>query len=58
MRPEERIVQSLRDAAARAYGQGRADELQPKLDEVGRWIARIEQQPLDLLNEEPDTNGD
>ncbi|HLG72763.1 MAG TPA: hypothetical protein VK009_20275 [Chloroflexota bacterium] len=50
--------ESLRQAAIAAYGEARAAELKGKLAEVGRWLELVDGEPLDLLDEEPDTNGD
>ena len=50
--------ETLRSAAALKYGQQRADELAGKLAEVAGWLDIVAQQPLDLLDEEPDSNGD
>jgi hypothetical protein len=55
--PEEDIRAALQEAAQRTYGQQRAIELDRRLGEVARWLALIEQQPLDLLDEEPDDDG-
>ncbi len=55
--PEEHIRAALQEAAQRTYGQQRASELDKRLGEIARWLALIEQQPLDLLDEEPEDNG-
>jgi hypothetical protein len=49
--------ESLGQAAAAAYGESRAAELQAKIAEVAGWMKLVDEQPLDLLDEEPDPSG-
>jgi hypothetical protein len=44
----------LRRMAEAAYGAQRAAELETRLGEIARWLRLIDEQPLDLLDEEPD----
>jgi len=44
----------LGQLAVARYGQQRAQELEKRLQKIARWIALIQQQPLDLLDEVPD----
>ncbi|MFI5265960.1 MAG: hypothetical protein ACHQ7M_01145 [Chloroflexota bacterium] len=57
MASEESLRERLQVAAAQAYGEQRAGELTKRLGEISRWLALIEQQPLDLLAEAPDGDG-
>jgi len=57
MATEDSLREGLRAAAVRAYGEQRAGELAKRLGEIARWLSLVEQQPLDLLDEEPDSNG-
>ena len=50
----EEHLQALRQAAELRFGTERAAELAGKLADVARWLELIDQQPLDLLDEEPD----
>ena len=54
---EESLGALLHQAAVASYGDQRADELAKRLGEVAHWLWLIEQQPLDLLDEEPDHGG-
>jgi len=51
---ETDMLADLRRSAASAYGDRRADELGKKLAEAAHNIWLVAQQPLDLLDEEPD----
>jgi len=57
MATEDSVREGLRDAAVQAYGEQRAGELTKRLGEIAHWLSLVEQQPLDLLDEEPDSNG-
>jgi hypothetical protein len=48
------ILARLRQAAAARFDVERAAELEAHLIDVARWLDLIEEQPLDLLGEEPD----
>jgi hypothetical protein len=55
---DEAAIRALLDGAAvEVYGEQRARELGGRLNEIARWLWLIEQQPLDLLDEEPDNGG-
>lgn len=54
MTTEETVRAALHDQAIRAYGEQRSAQLEPRLAQLAGWIALIEQQPLDLLDEDPD----
>jgi hypothetical protein len=57
MLSEESIRRQLEAAARELYGSERARELSKRLGEIARWTRLIDQQPLDVLDEEPDDNG-
>jgi hypothetical protein len=57
MQSEDTLRTLLQEAAVRSYGERRASELSGRLAEIARWMALIDQQPLDLLDEEPEANG-
>lgn len=57
MDSEASIHTQLQQAAVGAYGQQRAAELDKRLADVAHWLWLIGQQPLDLLDEEPDSDG-
>lgn len=57
MPSEETLRRGLQAAAVEAYGQERAAELSRRLDDIARWLALVQSQPLDLLDEEPDGHG-
>jgi len=57
MAAEDSLREGLRVSAARAYGEQRAGEMSKRLGEIAHWLRLVEQQPLDLLDEEPDNNG-
>jgi hypothetical protein len=57
MATEDAVAEGLRFAAARVYGEQRADELAKRLGEIAHWLALVGQQRLDLLDEEPDGSG-
>ncbi len=50
-------MDALRQAAELAYGRQRAKELETKIAEVASWLKIVDEQPLDLLDEEPDPNA-
>ena len=49
--------EDLEAMAGRLYGSRRTAELGTRLAEIAHWLELVEQQPLDLLDEEPDANG-
>lgn len=54
MTTSEEILGSLHNEAERRYGQPHARELDARLSQVAGWLELIGQQPLELLDEEPD----
>lgn len=57
MASEDALRERLHAAAANAYGPERAAELGGRLSDLAQWLRLVEDQPLDLLDEEPDTNA-
>ena len=51
---EQAFHDQLHRAAIATYGDERAAQLDAKLKELSAQLALIDQQPLDLLDEEPD----
>lgn len=47
-------LRQLRVMAETRLGPERARELDTRLMDLARWLALIEEPPLDLLDEEPD----
>lgn len=54
---EPAILDELRRSAAANYGAERAGELEKRLADTAHALWLIAQQPLDLLDEEPDRDG-
>ncbi len=51
---EQSLRDLLRQAAVKSYGEQRASELDKRLASIAHWLWLIDQEPLDLLDEEPD----
>jgi hypothetical protein len=54
MMAEQSLRDLLRQAAVKSYGEQRASELDKRLATIAHWLWLIDQEPLDLLDEEPD----
>ena len=54
---EDSVREGLEAAAARTYGEQRAGELSKRLGEIAHWLTLVGEEPLDLLDEEPDSSG-
>jgi hypothetical protein len=54
--PEE-IEQTLRRTAEERYGPRRAQELEGRLQNTARWLARIADAPVDFATDPPDHTG-
>jgi hypothetical protein len=57
MASENSLRDGLQSAAVHAYGEQRAGELGKRLNEIARWLRLVQDQPFDLLDEEPDADG-
>ena len=54
---EVAVLEALRADARNTFGQERAGQIDGRLSLAAHWIWLVAQQPLDLLDEEPDANG-
>jgi hypothetical protein len=51
---EPDILEALRREAEATWGAARAAEVQGRLAHTAHWLWLVAQQPLELLDEEPD----